>query len=335
LHILVHFSIIIGMKDPLLLTVRKFLEPRIVPGRPVLLGYSGGPDSKALLHLLLDCCRFFPFELHLAHIDHGWREESGREALELQNEAKELGLPFYLQALSPSDFVQGNLEEQGRNLRLQFFSQIYREQGCQALALGHHADDQAEVVLKRVFEGASLFSLGGLEKERSVQDMNLWRPLVPIHKKTVLEWLEKRQLGFFQDPTNHSLLNLRGRMREEILPLLSNAFGKEIAANLCRLGEESQQLKEYFSDLNRPILATVKQEGETYSLDLTPFFPLPAVQLKFLLKQWLGKEQLSLSRQILEDLTSALLDLSLGKRFITNEGKFQAERGHLYFSKLT
>ena len=283
------------MKDPLLLIVRKFLEPRVVPGKSVLLGYSGGPDSKALLYLLLDCRRFFPFELHLAHVDHGWREESGREALELQKEAERLGLPFHLKTLSPKDFIEGNLEEQGRRLRLQFFSQLYGEKGCQALALGHHADDQAEVVLKRVFEGASLFFLGGLEKERCVQDMNLWRPLLNVPKKTVLEWLEKRQLTFFQDPTNHSLLNLRGKMREEILPALSHAFGKEVAANLCRLGEESQQLKEYFSELNRPILATVRKEGAGYCLDLNPFFPIPALQLKFLLKEWLGKQQLSLS----------------------------------------
>ena len=323
------------MKDPLLLTIRKFLESRIVPGRPVLLGYSGGPDSKALLYLLLDCRRFFPFELHLAHVDHGWREESGREASALQKEAEGLGVPFYLKTLTSEDFTQGNLEEQGRNLRLQFFSQIYRDEGCQALALGHHADDQAEVVLKRVFEGASLFSLGGLEKERCVQDMNLWRPLLNVPKKIVLEWLEKRQFTFFRDPTNHSLLNLRGKMREEILPFLSHSFGKEIAANLCRLGEESQQLKDYFSELNRPILATVRKEEDGYCLDLNPFFPIPAVQLKFLLKEWLGKEQLSLSRQIFEDLTAALLELSLGKKFITSEGKFQVERGHLYFSKLT
>lgn len=335
MHILVHFLTIIAMKDPLLLTVRKFLEPRVIQGRPVLLGYSGGPDSKALLHLLLDCRRFFPFELHLAHVDHGWREESAREALELQKEAEGLRLPFYLKTLTPKDFTQGNLEEQGRNLRLQFFSQLYGEKGCQALALGHHADDQAEVVLKRVFEGASLFSLGGLEKERCVQDMNLWRPLLNVPKKIVLEWLEKRHLTFFRDPTNNSLLNLRGKMREEILPLLSQAFGKEIAANLCRLGEESQQLKDYFSELNRPILATVRKEGVGYCLDLNPFFPITAVQLKFLLKEWLGKEQISPSRQIFEDITAALLERSLGKKFSTSEGKFQVERGYLYFNKLT
>lgn len=323
---------IIPMKDLLSLSVRKFLEARLVPCRPILLGYSGGPDSTALLHLLLGCRQFSSFELHLAHVDHGWREESKREAEELQREAERLGLPFYLKTLSRQDFASGNLEEQGRNFRLQFFAQLYEEKGFQALALGHHADDQAEIVLKRVFEGTSVFSLGGLAEERVVQGMTLWRPLLNVPKKTLLAWLELRNLTFLQDPTNLSSLNLRGKMRKEILPALSQAFGKEIASNLCRLGEESQQLKEYFSSLNRPIiLAAARKEAAGLCLDLSPFLPIPAIQLKYLLKEWTGKEGIVPSKQILEDIVSALSEQSLGKKFIMNNGEFQVERRRVYF----
>jgi tRNA(Ile)-lysidine synthase TilS/MesJ len=165
-----------------------------------------------------------------------------------------------------------------------------------------------------------------------MQEMALWRPLLNVPKKTILDWLEKRNLTFFQDPTNLSALNLRGKMRTEILPFLSEAFGKEIASNLCNLGEESQQIKEYFSLLNQPILTTVRKDRQGACLDLNPFLPLAPLQLKYLLKEWLGKEGIVASRQILEDMVAALLELSLGKKFIINATKFQIERGHLCFN---
>lgn len=322
------------MKDRLLLAVRKFLETRIIPGRPVLLGYSGGPDSKALLYLLLECRRFFSLEVHLAHVDHGWRQESGQEAAGLQREAELLGIPFHLKTLSSGDFVPGNLEEQARELRLGYFRGIYAEYNCQALVLGHHADDRAEVVLKRVFEGASLFNLGGLAHEKLIHGTLVWRPLLGFSKKEVVEWLERRHMTYYQDPTNYSSANLRGKMRGEILPALSRSFGKEIASSLCRLGEESQQLKEYFSELNRPILASAtKKEAKCSYLDLKLFLPIPLVQLKFLLREWLEGEKQTLSRQIFENIAEALIERDIGKKFITQAGCFQVERGCLHFVK--
>lgn len=310
------------MKDLLLLNVRKFLEKRIVPGKPVLLGYSGGPDSKALLYLLLECRRFFALDLHLVHIDHGWREESRNEALQIQEEAKLLGLPAYVQTLEPKDFKPGNLELQGRDYRYRFFSQVYHRLGCQALVLGHHADDQAEIVLKRVFEGASLFAMGGITPESQLEGMQLWRPLLMAHKKEVVDWLSQKKISFFLDPTNSSDRFLRGRMREELLPLLQKSFGKEVSSNLCRIGEESREVKDYFCELNRAILATIREEPGSSSLDLRPFLPLPMLQLKYLLREWMGRERVTFSRQIIEGIVSALVKRTPERNFNQMRGPF-------------
>jgi tRNA(Ile)-lysidine synthase len=322
------------MKDFLLLNVRKFLASRFVPGQSILIGYSGGPDSTALLHLFLANLRFFPLDLHLAHVDHGWREESRGEALQLQAQAEQLGLPFYLKTLSKKDFLPGNLEEQGRNLRLKFFSELYTKQSFQALALGHHADDQAEVVLKRVFEGASLFSLGGLTEEKQMEGMTVWRPLLRFPKKKLVEWLEQRSLPFIQDPTNQSGENLRGKIRGEMIPSLSQTFGKEIASNLCKLGEESQQIRDYFSLLNQPIFSKIKQEATGFCLDLNPFLPLPAIQIKYLVKELSNTIGWVISKQILEDAVKAICLRDGGKKFIVRHCKLQIERGFIYFRKM-
>lgn len=321
------------MKDLLLLHLLKFLESKLVPGKPVLLGYSGGPDSKALLYLLLDCRRFLSFDLHLAHVDHGWRKESCVEAEAISAEAKELGVPLTVFSLSPEDFSPGNLEEQGREYRLDCFLSLYNRLQCQALLLGHHADDQAEVVLKRVFEGASLFSLGGLSPDAELNGMCVLRPLLDISKAQIFDWLSKKGLTFFQDPTNSSSQFLRGRMREEMVPFLKRSFGKEISSNLCRLGGESREVKEYFSALNQEMMAHIRKDVQISLLDLRPFLPIPVLQLKFLLREWMRLEEVFLSRQILENIVSVILNKRTNKRFMSKECSVLVCDGIIYFSK--
>lgn len=312
-----------------MLGLRKFLQERVAPKKPLLIGYSGGPDSKALLHLLLQCRRFFSLNLHLAHVDHGWREESHREAALLAEESGHLNLPFHLQVIDSKSFTKKNLEEQGRNFRHQFFSSLYEELGCQALVLGHHADDQAEVVLKRVCEGASLFSMRGLGSESELLGMQIWRPLLHTPKKGILDWLSQKGISYFQDPTNRSTRFLRGRMREEMIPALEASFGKRIASNLCLLGEESREIREYFSTLNTPILELIKADG---TLDLNPFLPMPALQLKYLLKEWARGKQVTFSKEIFDLLVAAILSRLSNKKFLSNQGTFLVEKGVVSFS---
>ena len=66
----------------------------------------------------------FKFPLYVAHIDHGWREESGKQAKMLQEEVDGLGLDFYLKVLRFEDFEKKNLEQQGREKRLHFFKEL-------------------------------------------------------------------------------------------------------------------------------------------------------------------------------------------------------------------
>ena len=60
--------------------LKQFLSLHWKEKAPLLLACSGGPDSKALFYLLLEAQNFFNLEIQVAHIDHGWREESRLEA---------------------------------------------------------------------------------------------------------------------------------------------------------------------------------------------------------------------------------------------------------------
>src|SRR5689334_18767742 len=97
----------------LLQRIQNFLLSNWDQKSPLLLGYSGGPDSKALLYLLLQ----LGVRPHLAHVDHGWREESALQARELGLEAESLGLPFHTIRGEPD-----RRESKAREQRLLFFA---------------------------------------------------------------------------------------------------------------------------------------------------------------------------------------------------------------------
>ncbi|MEX0962249.1 MAG: tRNA lysidine(34) synthetase TilS [Simkaniaceae bacterium] len=206
---------------------------------PWLLGYSGGPDSEALLQLLLE----IKIEPHLVHIDHQMREESQAEALGLKQKAEALNIPFHLHQIPLSKASQGNLEEGFRLKRYEFFLKTYREIGAKGLLLAHTQDDHAETVLKRVLEGARLYNLKGMAKVSYFQNMTLFRPFLDTKKAELLSYLERRP--YLTDKTNFDTHYLRARMRQELFPAIEKSFKKGITSPLAQVGREALRLNDY------------------------------------------------------------------------------------------
>ena len=305
------------MQDSLLKTVKDFLTAHYNKG-PLLVGFSGGPDSMALLHLLLE----FKLELKVAHVDHGWREESREEADRLERHVQSLKLPFYRRRL---DGV-AQKEDPAREARFAFFQELYRELGCQALVLGHHADDQSETVLKRVLEGASLPALGGI-RPLSVKDgMTLWRPLLTVDKPAIREWLEKRGLFSVEDRTNLDSRFLRGRMRTAIIPELEKQFGKGVADNLCRLGETAQELSDYLDRKVRRYEDLMVEDASEWRVDLSGCYPLEPLEIKAFLKKWSEKNKIFLSHPALQTLYEILEKGDLHRK-VGGSGRWIEVRG--------
>lgn len=282
-------------------SIANFLGRCLDPAKPVLLGISGGPDSLALLYLLIEYKKKHPLALSLAHIDHGWREESQDEAEQLQQLALQLQLPFYLRTLSPSE-MQGNLEAACREARLEFFRALIHQHQFQAVILAHHADDQAETVLKRLLEGADLSHLTSLQGINEVQGVRIWRPLLAVSKSAIIEWLQQHDILAFNDSTNLDPNFLRGRFRTQIIPYLAKMFGKEISGNLCHIGNEAQELKAYLTERVRPHLARIETGNLGSFLDLSNESPEALFEIKFLVRQLAKIEGVCLSRALIDSV---------------------------------
>lgn len=273
-------------------SVKDFLAAHWDRKSPLLIGYSGGPDSKALLYSLVEsgCAT-----LHIAHVDHGWREESGKEAEAIQKEAALLNIPFHKIRLEKN--TDANAEAVARVERLKFFRSLFDKIPFQALLLGHQAGDLAETALKRLLEGAHLPFLGGMERVSSLEGMTVWRPLLKTKKGDILRFLEERNLKPFMDPTNLDPAYLRSRLRKETLPFLNASFGKDVLDNLCHLSERSHELKRY---LEKKVEGRQIQKGEW---GFAMFCGgLEKIERRYLLQKTFTGEGIVLNRKVLEPL---------------------------------
>lgn len=314
---------------PLESSVFSFLDHLCDPRRPLLVAFSGGADSQALLSILLEYRKRVPIDLAAAHIDHGWRQESAFEAEGLKKFTESNRIPFHLKTMSP-DNIQGNLEAGCRLERLKFFRELCLKFGYQAVLLAHHADDQAETVLKRCFEGASLANLAGLRPVTEIDGVPIWRPLLSISKKDILKYVQDKGLKFIEDITNYDPRFLRGKFRTRLMPFLSSEFGKEISPALCKIGKEAHELREFmqkriFLYLNRVVFNPLGS-----LLDLSEEKPDSLFEMKYLIRQFCEKEDLDIASPIIQRAAEFMIEGKPNRKLMMGEKVIYIDRGRLF-----
>ncbi len=285
-----------------------------LPQTSFLLALSGGIDSLALFYSLLACQQKSSFSFHVAHVDHGWREESRQEAEMLQKLCQVHEIPFHLKQLNSKN-IEGNLEQACRKERLAFFKKICLQYHLQAVFLGHHRDDQAETVLKKVLEGSHWSLLGSLKEKTIIDGLCLLRPWLGKSKKELAAYLTQLKVNAFDDSTNRDVRFLRARMRQHLLPWLSKSFGKNVASSLSHLAAEIEELSQELQEELKPLLSKqVKGPFGTF-LDLQlPTF-LSKAKLKFLFYLFCKQEDFFISKDQHRLCVEALLANKANLRF--------------------
>lgn len=278
--------------------------------RRVLVAFSGGPDSTLLLHALSQV----KIEIGVAHVDHRWRKESTEQAQDLKKQVEALKVPFYLKTLD----LDNTTELACREERYRFFKEICDSEGYQAVFLGHHRDDQAETVLKRLLEGASLGALGGMEKASFLNGMLILRPMLDTSKKEILQMLKTPCI---EDQTNLDPKYLRGKFRKKIIPHLNEEFGKSVTEPLVRLGKECSELTEFMKGRFKEELK--QKEILDFSFIETRF------EIKWLVRAWLKAQNLRPSHAILEDIAKAIEEKRRNKKFIINGVTIAIDNGRI------
>lgn len=314
--------------DDLKKKVLSFLDSNVDFKKPLLLGLSGGIDSLALLHLLLEHPRL---RLAIAHVDHGYRTESADEALLLKELSDELGLPFHTVRLNTAQF-KGNLEDAWRIQRYAFFKKLCTTHGYQAVALGHHADDQIETVLKRTLEGAHLTALSGILASTTIHGVKVLRPLIKISKADLSDYVQMFHFKPFHDSSNDDTRFLRARMRLEIFPLLQGLFGKNIRSSLKKLADESIQLKKFLDDRTDFLFSSIIKGAMGALLDLSGLTIPHRFELSHLIRRFCAEEGQVLSREQIEIVCGLIENGAANRRIDCGAQTLYIDRRRLFLT---
>ena len=205
-------------------------------GDSVLVGVSGGPDSVALLHVLHRLAQPFSLTLGVAHLNHCLRKkDSDRDAEFVGSLAGRFNLPFFLEKKDVRKYQlrhKLSLEEAARKLRYNFFHHTAKENRFNKIALGHHRDDNAELILMYLIRGSGRLGLTGIP---SVRNNIIIRPLIHVSRNEIIDFLTTEGFEFVTDLSNQDRRFFRNKIRHQLIPLLENSYNPEIKRTITRL----------------------------------------------------------------------------------------------------
>lgn len=171
---------------------------------------SGGADSIALLHLLVEARP----DVVVLHVDHGLRPGSSDDAAFVSATASGVGVRAEILTVDVRRTKRSSLEADAREARYAALEEAADRLGLLAVATAHTADDQAETVLLRVIRGSGVGGLAGIRARRGV----FVRPLLDESRASLRAYLKDRGIEWREDPTNEDLAIERNWIRREILP---------------------------------------------------------------------------------------------------------------------
>lgn len=210
-------------------------EGLLQAGNKVVVGVSGGQDSITLFHLLYQLRHELGITLIIAHYNHSLRTGADRDQAFVRALAKKFGIPFITEKNHVRPLPNVSLEEFARNKRYSFFKKMVRVKKADCIVVAHTEDDLAETVLMRLLRGTGLAGLRAMLPLREINGLRVVRPLLFAPRSDIEKYVQEKDLGFVQDPSNRSLRHFRNQVRLRILPFLEKELGRNVRSNLASL----------------------------------------------------------------------------------------------------
>jgi tRNA(Ile)-lysidine synthase len=247
--------------------IKTNLLRRWSPDERYLIGVSGGRDSVALLHWLINLGYK---KLIVCHLNHQLRGQSSdadarfvqklvaRYNEEFVGQARRLPgaekgkrsarptiqtplFDFELNAANVRALAKKkkmSIETAAREARYSFFAKAAKRHRCRAIFLAHHADDLVETFLLNLIRGAGIAGLAAMPdvSARRVDnvDLTIVRPFLSVWRTEIDDYVREHRLKFREDASNKNLAPMRNRARNRIIPYLEKIIGRNIRRNIWR-----------------------------------------------------------------------------------------------------
>lgn len=191
-----------------------------------VVAYSGGVDSHVLLDLMAEVCLSTHLTVSALHIHHGLSKNADLWAQHCEKICAKLQVPLTVIWVDATMTEGRSPEEIAREARFTAFEKFLRPNEC--LLLAHHAEDQAETILLRLFRGAGPQGLGGMAERATLGEGEIFRPLLTVAKEDILKYARSRNLQWVEDESNQNTAFDRNFLRQEILPKLTHRWPRVV-----------------------------------------------------------------------------------------------------------
>jgi len=237
------------------------------PDLQYLVGVSGGRDSVALLHWLVESGYKRLVACHLNHQLRG--TSSDRDARFVKKFVESYDVDLEMGSANVKTLAtkqRMSIEAAAREARYKFFAQIAKQRRAQTIFLGHHADDLVETFFINLFRGSGASGLGAMREvsKRRINDVDLTivRPFLGIWRREIDEFIAQHRLQFREDESNKDVAALRNRIRHRIIPYLEKTLGRNIRQNIFRaamiVAEEEDWIEDHLPNASDADLAVAE-----------------------------------------------------------------------------
>lgn len=184
----------------------------------IVVGCSAGPDSMALIDMLLGIREKYSLNLIVAHVNHNLRKQSVQEEEYLRNYCEKKKVMF--ECMMITEYGDDNFHNEARNIRYDFFEKVVYKYHANYLMTAHHGDDLVETVLMRITRGSNLNGYSGFKKIVDKGEYKIVRPLLSYTKQELEDYDKKNHIMYYIDDSNAKDKYTRNRYRKYVLPFL-------------------------------------------------------------------------------------------------------------------
>ena len=224
------------LKERVIETIKK--HNLISNGDRIVCGISGGPDSISMLNILKEIKeeKIYDFEIFVAHINHGLRENAKLDEEYVVEYCKKNNLKcFVLQAniKEKAEKEKRGLEETGRIIRYDFFDQVLAQTTSNKIAIAHNNNDHVETIIMNIIRGTGISGLKGIE---AVSGKYI-RPLIESKREDIESYCEEEKLNPRFDESNLENIYTRNKIRNVAIPYIKEELNPSIFEAITRLSE--------------------------------------------------------------------------------------------------
>ena len=223
--------------------------PLVEIGETYCIGLSGGSDSVLLLHYLHKASINKCFRVVALHLNHSLRDdESEGDAVFCKEICEALNIELITKKVDIKQIAAKNklsIEDAARKYRYKWFAEICHNLNANSIFIAHHADDQAETVLMRLFRGAGLKGLAGMKIITHFDNLKILRPWLDIPRNILDNTIEELKLKYRYDSSNSNIHFDRNWVRHRLIPELNDHFNSDVRKRLVRTAIMSSEANDF------------------------------------------------------------------------------------------